>query len=161
MESSAHFLAKCGFPAGLAQNGSQWLPPAPAVKCCLFPPTAAVWVSTVPWAPGGSSCGQDRQVDGRMTPPSSVARHSPGLLSPGSKPSLPEQVPVVVDGPSEAPGLGEVVKESFKLARSQSRDAVLAVREYVFENLGVHDPVLVSAPELLRPPDLPSTLPRL
>jgi hypothetical protein len=38
-------------------------------------------VLTVSWAPGGSSCDQDRQVDGRMTTLIPSARHSPQLLS--------------------------------------------------------------------------------
>lgn len=63
VESSAHCLAGCGFPADPAQNDSQWLPQAPAVRCGLSPPTAAAWVWTVLGAPAGSSYGQDRQLE--------------------------------------------------------------------------------------------------
>lgn len=149
VESSAHCLAKCGFPTGRAQSVFQWLPPVPAGRRSLFPPTATVWVSTVSWAPRGSSCDQDRQVDRRVTTlipfADTLLSFSPGYMT------LPEHVPVVVDGPSEASRLREVIKESFKFRRSHSWDAVLAVGECVFENLCVHNNVLVSVPGLLSP----------
>lgn len=63
VESNARCLAGCGFPADPAQSDYQWLPQAPAVRCGLSPPTAAVWAWTVLGAPGGSSCGQDRQLE--------------------------------------------------------------------------------------------------
>lgn len=95
----------------------------------------------------------DRQIDGRVTTLIPFADTLPSF-SPGYMP-LPEYVPVVVDGPSEASRLREVIKESFKLRRSQSWDAVLAVGECVFENLCVHNNVLASVPRLLSPAAIP------
>lgn len=66
VESNAHCLAGCDFPADPAQNDYQWLPQAPAVRCSLSPPTAAVWAWTVLGAPEGSSYDQDRQLERRM-----------------------------------------------------------------------------------------------
>jgi hypothetical protein len=99
--SSALHQAGCGSPVGLAQSGCRWLSPALARSRGPSPPITATWVWPAPGAPGESSCGQDRkkvrQAEGR--PSHSLPLQTLlDLLS-------PEDVPIVVDGPGEAPGL--------------------------------------------------------
>lgn len=97
-----------------------------------------MWVWPAPGVPRGSSCGQDRQAD----------RQAEGWLPPTPAQPLqiscvhawhlvlPEEVSVVVKGPSEATRLREVIKEGLELVGGQAWDACLVVGEGGLQNLG-------------------------
>lgn len=70
-----------------------------------------------------------------MATPTPCPWNSSALL-PWVQPYLPEEVSIVVDGPCEAPGLREVIKEGLKFTGGQVWDACPVVGEGSLQDLG-------------------------